>query len=69
MQQQKKGKHFYGVQFNTGEKVLTAGVREVCDGMGETYVDVTKDILSDISEKDVESVKILNNVSCFMTDR
>ena len=65
----KKGKHFYGVQFNTGEKVLTAGVREVCDGKGETYVDVTKDILSDISEKDGESVKILNNVSCFMTDR
>lgn len=38
----KKGKHFYGVQFNTGEKVLSAGVREVCDGKGETYVDVTK---------------------------
>lgn len=27
----KKGKHFYGVQFNTNGKFLSAGVREVCD--------------------------------------
>lgn len=41
----KKGKHFYGVQFNTREKILSAGVREVCVGKGETYVDVTREIL------------------------
>lgn len=34
----KKGHHFYAVQVSTGEKVLTAGVREVSDGKGETYV-------------------------------
>lgn len=33
----KKGKHFYGVQFNTGEKVLSAGVREVCDGASSLH--------------------------------
>ena len=32
----KKGKHFYCVQFSTGDKVLIAGVRELCDGKGET---------------------------------
>ncbi|XP_056002923.1 uncharacterized protein LOC125662868 [Ostrea edulis] len=61
----KKGRHFYGVQFNTGEKLFTAGVREVCDGKGETYVSAVKEILSDIGNGD----NILNTVSCFMTDR
>lgn len=33
-----KGHHFYALQISSGEKVLTAGVREVSDGKGETYV-------------------------------
>lgn len=48
--------------------VLSAGVGEVCDGKGETYIDTTRDILSDISQKEDESKNNLNNVSCFMTD-
>eukprot|EP00105_Crassostrea_gigas_P041035 XP_019925183.1 PREDICTED: uncharacterized protein LOC105334137 [Crassostrea gigas] len=36
----KKGHQFYAVQISTGEKVLTAGVREVSDGKGETYIGV-----------------------------
>lgn len=47
----RKGKHFYGVQFNTGEKVLSAGVRGVCDGKGETYVVITREILWYIAER------------------
>ncbi|KAK3084340.1 hypothetical protein FSP39_011838 [Pinctada imbricata] len=63
----KKGKHYYGVEFSTGEETLTAGIREVSDGKGETYASCTKEILSDISA--TNSSKILNNVSNFMTDR
>lgn len=48
--------------------VLSAGVGEVCDGKSETYIDITRDILSDISQKEDESENNLNNVSCFMTD-
>lgn len=36
---------FYTVQISTGEKVLTAGVREVSDGKGETYVSATKEMI------------------------
>ncbi|XP_062621623.1 uncharacterized protein LOC134283186 [Saccostrea cucullata] len=65
----KKGKHFYGLQFNTGNQFLTAGIREVPDGKGETYVNSTKEMLSDISEKESDKKSILESVSCFMTDR
>lgn len=47
---------------------MSAGVGEVCDGKSETYIDITRDILSDISQKEDESENNLNNVSCFMTD-
>lgn len=47
---------------------MSAGVGEVCDGKGETYIDITRDILSDISQKEDDSENNLNNVSCFMTD-
>lgn len=39
----------------------------MCDGKGETNVDITRYILSHISQKEGKS--ILNNVSCYMTDR
>ncbi|XP_056016543.1 uncharacterized protein LOC125672427 [Ostrea edulis] len=65
----KKGKHYYGVQINTGDKLLTTGIRQVCDGKGETYVNTTKEILSDISSKDCDTHMILDSISCFMTDR
>ncbi|XP_062597563.1 uncharacterized protein LOC134258988 [Saccostrea cucullata] len=65
----KKGKHFYGVKFNTGEKILTAGVREVCNGKSETYVNCTKEIINDLSSSKNDASNILNSVYCFMTDR
>ncbi|XP_061186880.1 uncharacterized protein LOC133195007 [Saccostrea echinata] len=65
----KKGKHFYALQFNTGNKFLTGGIREVSDGKGETYVNSTKEMLYDISGKESDQKSILESVSCFMTDR
>jgi hypothetical protein len=47
----KKGRHFYGVQFNTGDKILTAGVRGVCDGKGDTYVRAVNEILMILERK------------------
>lgn len=34
-----------------------------CDGKDETNVDITKDVLSDISKKEDESENVLNDVS------
>ena len=60
----KKGRHFYGVEFTTDNQTFTAGIREVHDGKSSTYVDCTKEIISDIS-----SPEVLKKVSNFMTDR
>ncbi|CAC5406929.1 unnamed protein product [Mytilus coruscus] len=44
----KKGRHFVGLEIATGEKVLTAGLREVSNGKASTYVSCTNEIIKDI---------------------
>ena len=64
----KKGRHFYGIEFCTDDNLtFTAGIREVQDGKGETYVDCVEEIVQDISKGD--SADIMNKVQNFMTDR
>ena len=50
----------YCVQFSTGDKVLIAGVRELCKVKRETYVSGTNEIIDDICEKECEKERILN---------
>ena len=47
----KKGHHYYAVEYSNDDgQMLTAGLREVCDGKAETYVKRTHEILGDISQ-------------------
>jgi len=63
----KKGRHFYGVEYsNNNGQTYTAGIREVCDGKAETYLNTTNEILSDITP---DTQNLINNTTCFMTDR
>lgn len=48
---------------------MTAGVREVSDGKGETYVSATKEIFNDIVNNEREKDQFFNSFSCFLTDR
>ncbi|CAC5373557.1 unnamed protein product [Mytilus coruscus] len=65
----KKGRHFVGLEIATGEKVLTAGLREVSNGKASTYVSCTNEIIKDIEITTKSNDKILPKVKSFMTDR
>lgn len=63
----KKGRHFYGVEYsNNNGQTCTADIIEVCDGKAETYLNTTNEILSDMTP---DTQKLINNATCFMTDR
>ncbi|CAC5373182.1 unnamed protein product [Mytilus coruscus] len=64
----KKGRHFVCLELSTGDKILTAGRREVENGKAITYVDYTKETIKDI-EDTTETHGILPKLSSFMTDR
>ncbi|VDI09992.1 Hypothetical predicted protein [Mytilus galloprovincialis] len=65
----KKGRHFVGLEIATGEKILTAGLREVSNGKASTYVSCTNEIIKDIEITTQSNDKILPKVKSFMTDR
>ncbi|CAC5393847.1 unnamed protein product [Mytilus coruscus] len=65
----KQGRHFVGLELSTGDKILTAGLREVENGKAITYVDYTKEIIKDIEDTTETHDKILPKISSFMTDR
>ncbi|CAC5426850.1 unnamed protein product [Mytilus coruscus] len=65
----KKGRHFVGLEIAIGEKVLTAGLREVSNGKSSTYVSCTNDIINDIQVNTKRNDKILRKVKYFMTNR
>ncbi|CAG2226354.1 unnamed protein product [Mytilus edulis] len=65
----KKGRHFVGLEIATGEKILTAGLREVSNGKASTYVSCTNEIIKDIEITTKSNDKILPKVKSFMTDR
>jgi hypothetical protein len=63
----KKGHHFYGVEYsNNNGQTYTADIREVCDGKEETYLNTTNEIPSDMIP---DTRNLINNTTCFMTDR
>ncbi|CAC5402576.1 unnamed protein product [Mytilus coruscus] len=65
----KKGRHVVGLELSTGDKILTAGLREVENGMAITYVDFTKKIIKDFEDTTETHDNILPKVLSFMTDR